>query len=86
MPRLELHYAHGQPSYLTETLDDAIRILKGQYGANIVLSAEWEPSKIDLTRERKLVWPTQADANNGSDHAVAQVIRRRSVPETTNAP
>lgn len=73
---MKISYANGQSSREVENLDEATVILTRQYGDDVVIHDEWEPANFDGSRERRLVWATEADADNDAgQNAVAEIIR-----------
>lgn len=73
---LTIHHSNGNQTRYADTMRDAIRVLKSQYGEDVVIHDEWEPVNFDGSRERKLVWANEEDADNDAgQNAVAEIIR-----------
>lgn len=71
---LEIHHSNGNASRYPESYADAIRVLKAEYGDDIV-TADWEAHTPDS--ERMLVWADEESAENDDGaKAVAEIIRR----------
>lgn len=71
---LTVRHNNGNQSRYADTYADAIRMLKSEYGDEIVVNSDWESHSADT--ERLLVWASEESADNdGGSHAVAEIIR-----------
>lgn len=71
---LAIHHSNGNQTRYADTMRDAIRILKSQYGQDVVVNDDWD--ELGVGRERKLVWANEEDADNDAgQNAVAEIIR-----------